>query len=61
MESNHQDRERCIAAERGGREAAERLLEDHYQAVYAYHRRQVPSDADAVTGRPAMWSATRRP
>jgi RNA polymerase sigma-70 factor (ECF subfamily) len=48
MESNHQDRERCLAAEQGSREAAERLLEDHYQAVFAYHRRQVSSDADAA-------------
>ncbi len=48
MESNHQDRERCLAAERGSREAAEQLLEAHYQAVFAYHRRQVASDADAA-------------
>jgi RNA polymerase sigma-70 factor (ECF subfamily) len=48
MEFIHQDRERCLAVERGSQEAAERLLEDHYQAVFAYHRRQVACDADAA-------------
>jgi RNA polymerase sigma-70 factor, ECF subfamily len=48
MESNHQDRERCLAVERGNREAAELLLEHHYQAVFAYHRRQVSCDDDAA-------------
>jgi RNA polymerase sigma-70 factor (ECF subfamily) len=48
MDPNQQDRDWCRQAAQGNASAAERLLEAHYARVFAYHRRQVASDADAA-------------
>ena len=45
---NQRDRDWCHQAAQGDEAAAERLLEAHYARVFAYHRRQVGSDADAA-------------
>ena len=45
---NQRDRDWCHLAAQGDAAAAERLLETHYARVFAYHRRQVSSDADAA-------------
>ncbi len=48
MDPNQRDREWCRKAVQGDESAAECLLEAHYTRVFAYHRRQVTSDADAA-------------
>ena len=48
MGPNQRDREWCRQAVQGDKSAAESLLEAHYARVFAYHRRQVTSDADAA-------------
>jgi hypothetical protein len=45
LDPNQRDRDWCHQAAHGDEAAAERLLEAHYARVFAYHRRQVSSDA----------------